>query len=134
MTVQVHDRVRVVGRPRRGGRRRARHRQLHVLHRAPEERLRQLVLRVEAPGDSLCVLAAAPTDLRRAFPRDVHRSEEVGGARRGRRRGRLISVFRTSTRNTFILVYTVISRYHTAISSLSRPFQTISNDMFTSRL
>ena len=105
MTVQVHERVRVVGRPRRGGRRRARHHQLHVLQRVLEVRLRQLVLREEAPGDGLCGFAAAPTDLLRAFPRDVNRSEEVGVARRGRRRGRLNSVFRSSTRNSFTLSF-----------------------------
>ena len=101
----VHGRVRVVGRTRRGGRRRARHHPLHVLQRVLEVRLRQLVLREEALGDGLCGLAAAPTDLLRAFPRDVNRSEEVGVARRGRRRGRLNSVFRSSTRNSFTLSF-----------------------------
>ena len=101
----VHGRVRVVGRTRRGGRRRARHHQLHVPQRILEVRLRQLVLREEAPGDGLCGFAAAPTDLLRAFPRDVNRSEEVGVARRGRRRGRLNSVFRSSTRNSFTLSF-----------------------------
>ena len=100
-TVQVKGRVRVIGRTRRGGRRRARHHPLHVLQRVLEVRLRQLVLREEALGDGLCGFAAAPTDLLRAFPRDVNRSEEVGVARRGRRRGRLNSVFRSSTRNSF---------------------------------
>ena len=101
----VHGRVRVVGRTRRGGRRRARHHQLHVLQRVLEARLRQLVLREEALGDGLCGFAAAPADLLRAFPRDVNRSEEVGVARRGRRRGRLNSVFRSSTRNSFTLSF-----------------------------